>query len=147
MLLQKVDTFDKAIMVLLSEEQANADSKQCSESKDAAIFATSAYKRNQTTERQGFQNKSIRKPHPEYVCPRCTRVGQHHQSDCPSHEQNRNNCERPGHYAITCRKKVNSNATSTQANYIQAYLDTNSINEQIVFNSHQIEKAEACGLV
>ena len=62
MLLQKVDTFDKAVMVLLSEEQANADSKQCSEPKDAAVFATSAYKRDQRAERQNFQSKVIRKP-------------------------------------------------------------------------------------
>ena len=49
MLLQKVDTFEKAINVLLSEEQANNDTRQCSssESQNAEVFATSAYKRDQ----------------------------------------------------------------------------------------------------
>ena len=35
MLLQKVDTFEKVISVLLSEEQTNSDTRQCSEPKDA----------------------------------------------------------------------------------------------------------------
>ena len=76
MLLQKVDTFEKAITVLLSEEQANADTRQCSgsspssESQNADVFATSAYKKDQRSERQNFSTgKST--PRSDYICYRC----------------------------------------------------------------------------
>ena len=48
MFLQKVDTFDKAMSALLSEEQATTDLKKCSNSSpDAATFVASAYKKLQ----------------------------------------------------------------------------------------------------
>ncbi len=146
MLLQKVDTFDKAIEVLLSEEQANSDTKQCSEPKDAAVFATSAYKRDQKAERQSFQERPGTKPHPNYECPRCTKIGLHRQLDCPSLNVKCRICHQSGHYAKVC-KNWNKAAPSGHANAIRAYLDTKSVNEQIIFNAQQIEKAESCGLV
>ena len=72
MLLEKVDTFDKAMAVLLSKEQANIDSRQCANSSpDAATFATSAYKKQQTVERQNYDStKHTEKGNPnvEYIC-------------------------------------------------------------------------------
>ena len=44
-------------------------------------------------------------------------------------------------------KNWNKAAPSGHANAIRAYLDTKSVNEQIIFNAQQIEKAESCGLV
>ena len=101
MLLQKVDTFEKAINVLLSEEQANSDTRQCSESvsepRDAEVFATSAYKRDQRSERQNFStSKSM--PKPDYVCVRCKKAGQHFQHECPSVDRKCMRCEKRGHF-------------------------------------------------
>ena len=91
MLLQKVDTFEKAINVLLSEEQANSDARQCSgsssEPPDAEVFATSAYKRDQRSERQSFSTNS-NMPEPGYVCSRCRAVGKHFSVNCPAIAEN-----------------------------------------------------------
>ena len=50
------------------------------------------------------------------------------------------------HTAKACPQN-RDRAPSGHANTIRAYLDTKSVNEQIVFNAQQIEKAESCGLV
>ena len=151
MLLEKVDTFDKAMAVLLSEEQANLDSKQCTSTiSDGATFATSAYKRNQTHERQNFQppkpkNVSDTVPRGDYICRRCETPG-HFNSSCPSINMICQSCDTKGHTAKACPQN-RDRAPSGHANTIRAYLDTKSVNEQIVFNAQQIEKAESCGLV
>ena len=144
MLLEKVVTFEKAIAILLSEEQANADSKQCSEPKDAAVFATSTYKQEQKAERQNYQT-GINLPKPYYVCSRCAKVGKHYQNECPAINKRCTKCDRIGHYAPVCKFK--DKAPSGHANAIRAHLETLSPNQQAIFNAQQIEKAESCGLV
>ena len=153
MLLQKVDTFEKAITVLLSEEQANADTRQCSgstsESKDADVFATSAYIKDQRSERQNFSTSNTTKP--DYTCYRCNKVGQHYQSDCPFSDKICFKCDRVGHLGSTCKRQPTSRNTpksgSGHANAIRAYVEHLSPNDLAVFNAGQIEKAEYCGLV
>ena len=155
MLLQKVDTFEKAINVLLSEEQANSDARQCSgsssEPPDAEVFATSAYKRDQRSERQSFSTNS-NMPEPGYVCSRCRAVGKHFSVNCPAISRKCTNCDKVGHYAPACRKSFNRsrNAPSSgsgHANAIRAYVERLSPNDLAVFNAQQIEKAENNGLV
>ena len=51
-----------------------------------------------------------------------------------------------GQYALVCKNWANK-APSAHANLVRAYLDTKTVNEQIVFNAQQIEKAESCALV
>ena len=117
MLLQKVDTFEKAINVLLSEEQANADTKQCSgsESQNAEVFAMSAYRRNQNSERsKPNEGKS------EYVCQRCLKPG-HRQEKCFARDKKCNDCDKIGHYAVACTK----NAPRSGSGY------TNAIRAQV----------------
>ena len=147
MLLQKVDTFEKAINVLLSEEQANSDTRQCSESvsepRDAEVFATSAYKRDQRSERQNFStSKSM--PKPDYICVRCKKAGRHFQHECPSLDRKCMRCEKRGHFIAACDKKPERTG---YANAIRAHVEQLSPNDLAVFNASQIEKAEHCGLV
>ena len=149
MLLEKVDTFDKAMAVLLSEEQANLDSKQCtSTSADGATFATSAYKRNQTHERQSFaSSKNVSEkavPRSDYTCRRCEKPG-HFIHDCPSINMNCQTCGNKGHTAKTCDKHKNPPGSGF-ANTIRAHAETLSPNDLALFNASQIEKAEHCGL-
>ena len=150
MLLEKVDTFDKAMAVLLSEEQANIDSKQCANSSpDAATFATSAYKKQQNVERQNYDPaKNVEKGNPtiEYVCYRCLNPG-HYVNKCRSLEQNCKACGKLGHTAKACgTKNWGSTPTVAQAHSVKAYLAEQSVNAKSLFNAQQIEKASACGL-
>ena len=147
MLLQKVDTFDKAIQVLLSEEQANADTKLCSEPKDAEVFAMSAYKKDQRNERQSGNEKRRRRCHPEYACSRCTEVGKHNQDECWTITKTCNKCNTVGHIGIACRKSANKRTGSGFANTVRAHVETLTPNEAAIFNAGQIEKAESVGLV
>ena len=155
MLLQKVDTFEKAINVLLSEEQANSDARQCSgsssEPPDAEVFATSAYKRDQRSERQSFSTNS-NMPERDYVCSRCRAIGKHLSDNCPAISRRCTNCDKIGHYAPACRKNVNRSKNEPRsgtgyANAIRAHVEKLSPNDLTVFNAGQIEKAEHCGLV
>ena len=147
MFLEKVDTFDKAVVVLLSEEQAHADTKQCSESTNADVFAASTYKKEQRSERQNFQPNGKSMPSPDFVCPRCSRVGLHNQGDCPANYYKCKACDKQGHYAVACKGKLWLNlATPAQANSVKAYLAKQSVNDICVFNAQQVEKAKSCGL-
>ena len=143
MLLQKVDTFDKAIDVLLSEEHAATDSKLCTETKDAAVFATSTYKRSQREERQGYVNKPVKEP-----CHRCTRMG-HSPDKCWAKERKCDNCDEIGHLSPACKKEGPKQETkgSGFAHTVRAHVETLTPNEAAIFNASQIEKAEHCGLV
>ena len=69
MLLQKVDSFEKAINVLLSEEQANSDTRQCSgtEAQNAEVFAMSSYRRDQQSQRASTSTTS-NTPKSDYTC-------------------------------------------------------------------------------
>ena len=150
MLLQKVDTFEKAINVLLSEEQANSDTRQCSgsEPKDADVFATSAYKKDQKSEHQNV-NTSKSTPRSDYSCYRCNTVGHHYQNECPHIDKKCYKCDAVGHLSSTCKRQSNSrnSVPSGRANAIRAHIETLSPNQVAVFNAGQIEKAEHCGLV
>ena len=146
MLLQKVDTFEKAITVLLSEEQANSDARMCSEPKDAAVFAMSSYRREQQSDRQSSSISGRKIPKPDYECYRCLKVGKHYPNDCPAIDQKCNRCEYRGHFGKACQQSKKS-VPSGRANAIRAYVEKLSPNEAAVFNAGQIEKAEHCGLV
>ena len=135
MLLEKVDTFDKAMAVLLSEEQANLDSKQCtSTSSDGATFATSAYKKNQTQERQNFSSNNedhpIGVPGKDYKCIRCCLPG-HWVQRCRAQHTNCEACGKMGHTAKACNtRNWNSVPTVAQAHSVKAYIDRVRLNHQ-----------------
>ena len=59
---------------------SDSDARQCSEPKDADVFAMSAHKKDQRAERQNFQEKGNR-PKSDYVCYRCDRRGKHYQNE------------------------------------------------------------------
>ena len=109
MLLQKVDTFEKAITVLLSEEQANADTRQCSgstsEPRDAEVFATSAYKKDQRSERQNFSTRKST-PRSDYKCYRCDKKGAHFQNERPAIDKKCNRCDLVGHMGTPAKSPV-----------------------------------------
>ena len=88
--------------MLLSEEQANADTRQCSgsESQNAKVFAMSAYRKNQNSERSR-PNEGRN----EYVCQRCLKPG-HRAEKCFAIDKKCKNCDRIGHYAVACTKNA-----------------------------------------
>ena len=122
MLLQKVDTFEKAVNVLLSEEQASTDSRLCSEPKDAAVFAVSSYRRDQQSQRAS--SSIVRKtPKPDYECFRCLTIGRHFQNECLSNEQKCSKCDTIGHFYKACKQ---NNKPSGRANTIRAHVEENN---------------------
>ena len=161
MLLKKVSTFDEASAILLAEEQAANDTKQCTSNKsqeEAEANAMSSYRKTQRYERQNFTppdtrsdqkqtNNNPKAINPnETKCRRCNETG-HWSSNCKAWDQNCGACGRIGHYAVACRAKSwNSQPTPAQANSVKAYLSTQSENERHIYVAQQIEKAKACGL-
>ena len=144
MLLQKVDSFDKAMAILLSEEQAVSDAKQCSGGAAEAGMA-SAYKKNQRSERQNFEDKPRGKPDPDFVCPRCNKTG-HWADRCFAKNKICQACEKVGHYAVACRtKNWNSVKTPAQANSIKAYLAQEKSEEQFMIAADRIGRAKEIG--
>ena len=145
MLLQKSDTFDKAVAVLLSEEQASSDATKCTNlNASAETFVTSAYKNSQKQERQNFQpntsTKSNTVPLGNYVCKRCEIPG-HYAHECPAVRTYCEACGTRGHTAKACSTKSwNSAPTPAQANSVKAYLTEQSVNAKCIFNAQQIEK-------
>ena len=125
MLLQKIDTFEKAINVLLSEEQASSDSRLCSEPKDAAVFAMSSYRRGQQSQRAS--SSIVRKiPKPDYECFRCLSIGKHYQNECLSNEQKCSRCDTIGHFGKACKQ---NNRPSGRANAIRAHVEEKDVED------------------
>ena len=106
------------------------------------MHATSAYKRNQTSERQSFVSKPNERS--EYVCHRCMKTG-HKAERCYAIDKKCSNCDKTGHLAKACSNFERKG--SGFANTIRVHVETLSPNEVAIFNAGLIEKAEHCGLV
>ena len=110
------------------------------------MFATSAYKKDQRSERQNFST-SKSTPRSDYTCYRCDKTGDHYQNECPAIGKKCNKCDGIGHFGATCKRRPSSKSGSGYANAIRAHVEQLSPNELAVFNAGQIEKAESCGLI
>ena len=110
--------------------------------RDAEVFAMSAYKKHQNSERSRPNEGQN-----GYVCQRCLIPG-HQAEKCFAINKKCKRCDKIGHYAQACTSSMPGPRSGTgHANAIRAYVEHLSPNDLAVFNAQQIEKAENCGLV
>ena len=107
MLLERVDTLEKAYAILRNEEQAHKDAEKCSgKNPEAEVNATSSYRRNQRNERsessrndRGRSAERERAESPEKAasnsCFRCHSMS-HWSNKCPHYRDTCDTCRKVG---------------------------------------------------
>ena len=149
MLLERVDTFDKAASILQNEEQAASDSQKCSSDPvTAEVNATSAYKKHQKEHRSQpatSGNEGNKKPPYDYLCKRCDRPN-HWSDDCYAKDQICKACKKVGHYASACKtRQWDTKSSAAQANSCRAYNEIETQNNDILKLAGKIDRAQQIG--